>query len=229
MIELHGADFNKKPKRKGAAADRQLSKPQRYLLLWIHSEEIALFAWDILRPIKKGETVSKEDEEIMKSVKSLNTYGVPWSVKRYLQDAPTRSQESSISRRLHSLEARGLVTLRDAAGGVGKKPYTTHLRLTKLGQHAVSDIEKRHGMSMRELSDLDECEIARRKRLWDLKDVISRTPPKKFFVEYFNEHGGMSIVQDGVETFVTDIDEYLKKHAQRLADLKRDLEELSLC
>lgn len=228
MIEFHGADFNKKPKRKAAAADRQLSNPLRHLLLWIHNEEVALFAWDILRPVN-DETASKEDVEIIESVKLLNTYGVPWSVKRYLRDAPTRSQESSISRRLHSLEARGLVTLRDAARGVGKKPYATHVRLTKLGKQAALGIEERRGMSERELSDLDECEISRRKWIWELKRAISRDCPAEVHVKYFSEHGGMSVVRDGVETFVTDIDEYLEERALYLARLKRELEKLLSC
>jgi hypothetical protein len=68
--------------------------------------------------------------------------GVPWSAKRFLGRAPSRSESASISKSLADLEKRGLVQTHQA---VGKKQRTSHVSITVYGAIAALIIRQRLG------------------------------------------------------------------------------------
>lgn len=146
-------------KRGKAKCASQLSRLQRQILAWLYNHETDLDAmlWDLVDG-KKGK------------VKELHQKGVPWSAKRFYDDAPSSSQERALSRSLSKLKARGLVICFDTAGGLGSKPRTSHVKLTNLGREAAS-FELEHGQTERQLRDLRRLD-ARRKKLWQLKEQL---------------------------------------------------------
>lgn len=132
-------------KRKPTARDTGLSEDQRRLLLWLLTQEEAI-----------------KDSGDKKRIVELNKQGIPWSAKRFYDDsygqALPQGKGSTISRTLKELEDSGkkktprrLVERYDSAGGVGKKPRTSHVKLTPEGRH-TAHFEREHGMTKRQYS-----------------------------------------------------------------------------
>lgn len=124
----------KKP-RGVAAAAAGLSKPQIKILIWIHRASL------------KG-LASKGAEQ---NAEKISFRKIPWSAKKFYDEAPTRAQESSLSTSLGRLAERGLVALYDATDGNGVKPRTTHVKMTKAGEKVAS-----MGMTKRQYVIRDE-------------------------------------------------------------------------
>jgi DNA-binding MarR family transcriptional regulator len=148
-VKRKSAPFTMKPpenkKRKATARDTGLSKRQRPLLLWLLKQEEAI-----------------KDSGDKKRIVELNKKGIPWSPKRFYDDtygqAMPQGQGSTVSRTLKELEDSGkketprrLVERYDSAGGVGKKPRTSHVKLTPEGRLAAN-FEREHGMTRRQHS-----------------------------------------------------------------------------
>lgn len=148
--------FGTNRKRGKAKCGSQLSRLQRQILVWLYKHETDLDAmlWDVV-------------DGNQGKLKELNQKGVPWSAKRFYDDAPSSSQERALSRSLSKLKARGLVIGFDTAGGLGVKPRTSHVKLTHSGREAAS-FEFEHGQTERQLRKLRQLD-ARHKKLWQLK------------------------------------------------------------
>lgn len=145
------ASANEKPKRNGAASDRQLSKLQRNILMWLYEQEMDFVTVKEMKQRgHKFETAFAQD--FYKLAETIKQEGVPWSAERFLTHIknPTRSHHASLSRSLGGLENRGLVDRRDSAKGLGQKPRTTHVKLTKIGRDAAKQLSENSGMSERE-------------------------------------------------------------------------------
>lgn len=134
-----------KPKVRGnTGSGTGLSSTQRKLLLWLLQQE---------ETIKASGDANK--------IKGLNQKGVPWSAKRFYDDAHgqamPKGQGQSISRTLKALEDSGrkdtprhLIERYDTTGGTGAKGRTSHIRLTPEGRHAAN-FEREHGMTRRQI------------------------------------------------------------------------------
>jgi hypothetical protein len=148
MVKRKTAAFTMTPKskkRKATACDTGLSEKQRRLLLWLLAQEEVI-----------------KDSGDKKRIVELNQKGIPWNSKRFYDDAygqaMPQGQGSIISDTLKALEDSGkkkdprrLVERYDAAGGVGKKSRTSHVKLTPEGRHAAH-FEREHGMTRRQHS-----------------------------------------------------------------------------
>lgn len=113
----------KSQKRRGeAASDTQLSELQVKILQWVQK---AGFSGHIKKSIDQD-------------TKKIGHKKVAWSAKKFYNDAPSPSQTASLSKALHRLADRGLVTLYPGTDINGAKPRTTHVSLTKAGEKAAS-------------------------------------------------------------------------------------------
>lgn len=132
-----------KPKRGKARADRQLSKLQRRLLVWLSDEECRL--WQVV----KGEITPKARRVQLK--RELIQRGVPWAgaAKRFYGGSES---PPAVSRALKRLDGRGLVIRYDTTGGGGAKRRTSHVRMTRAGEE-LADFERRHGVTERQRED----------------------------------------------------------------------------
>lgn len=137
-IRISGADHNKHLRGK-ARADRQLSKMQRDLLVWLYKEEQAILA--------------SEDKA---RIKTLRQQGIPWLAKRFYQETQNEPMAAErrgiVSRTLARLDHRGLIQRYDTTGGVKRKPKTSHVKLTDTARHAA-EFELEHGMTARQWTD----------------------------------------------------------------------------
>lgn len=149
-----GKGYEVAQKTRGRAApDRQLSKLQRRILIWIFRPQSTI---EILGKVGndvgvrgKGIPVGRKFNEY---VRELGQKGIPWSAKRFYDDhSLTRSQEASVATALRALERRGLVVKLDSAGGLGRKPRTTHVKLTATGCEVAAFLIRNKGESQQEV------------------------------------------------------------------------------
>ena len=196
-----------KKKRGDADNDRQLSTLQRRILVWIH----------------KLELVYKDFQLEKNRLRELNQKGIPWSAKSFYNAAPTRSQEATLSGALRRLEKRGLVILYDSAGGLGEKPRTKHVRLTKAGAE-VARFEREHGLTYRQLADLKRSEEKRRE-LWQLRRKWKQAEvDHNYDMDVFDREGGILFTighpgHDGMGTLFQE--QYEREHEERKEALEQ--------
>jgi hypothetical protein len=95
---------------------KQLSELQQYILVWLQLKEEFMY--------------ELEDE---KAIRELNNKGVPWRVSDLFGDKP-KNASVNVSKSLKRLQDRGLLTLSDSSEGMGKKPRTSHVKLTAQGR-----------------------------------------------------------------------------------------------
>lgn len=220
-----------KTKRKPAALDRQLSALQRSILVWLAEKQGLSQLWDQSRKHRES---GGSERDFWKSyyplLKELRSKGVAWSAKRFYKDAPSRGQETALSKALHRLEKRGLVSTYDTAEGVGFKQRTSHAKLTRTGEKAAHLLIMNHGMSQRELHTLPRAEIRRRSALWVAKGFLSRAETGHESIEkFFQQQGRIYILGPGgfdPKAFVDDKAIFLRIYDELVASLRSCFTEL---
>ena len=105
--------------RGAASRDRQLSKLQKTLLLWLAKRESEILI------------NGKENEVLI-----LKRKGIPWKPKKFYEEHSIKKQ--SVSRMLTELEGRNLVVKFDSSKGDGLKPRTSHVRITDSGIDVIA-------------------------------------------------------------------------------------------
>lgn len=204
---------SKKQKKRGlATAGGGLSQLQRKLLIWLCEQEDEM-----------------EASHVAAIRKEHHTKGVRWHAKRFFDDAPTRSQEGSVSRTLARLAQRGLITRYDSTEGEGRKPNTTHIKLTKRGRREAVLLINFHGMSQREIQ-----EEARHQQgyatLWRLRrEWKSEMVEYRHGMEVFEREGGVLFEiggpgHDGSGWLYMGVFE--EEHQERINDLEKRISEL---
>lgn len=215
------------PKRGSAAPDRQLSKLQRRMLVWIFSNTADLQGYR-----KYGDrlmvTGCNGSVDAKRHIKMLSQKGAAWSAKRFYGDAPTKTQTVSLSKALHRLETRGLVVLFDASGGTGNKSRTTHVKLTRAGEEAAKALLMSKGLSERELVK-QTPEYARRRELWNLRRIWKQSRVDYRYAMHIFEAAAMRLTALGV-THVADripyADGYDEDHHRYMKELENEIYEL---
>ena len=122
-----------------AASNRQLSKLQKHMLLWIYFWDVEILRTYVHEMSElRGAPLQKLIEE---ERSAFEREGVPWSSKGFYGATPTNAQAAALSRALHRLEARGLVTLYNASTSPDQKLiHTQRVKLTRLGKKTAANL-----------------------------------------------------------------------------------------
>lgn len=113
----------------------KLSRAQRALLMWLHSEEEAI-----------------RMNGVKERVLALERYGLAFNQKKYLNaEVASAKERASISRTLRRLEARALLI---RVGGTPGARRTTHVRLTSLGRAEAARLQQADGYTEHQVNSL---------------------------------------------------------------------------
>ncbi len=153
---------------------KQLSELQMYILAWLEGKESVIY--------------EREDK---KAIQELNNKGVPWRIAELYSGKPPKNASVNISKSLKRLQNRGLVVLYDSSEGIGKKPRTSHIKLTAQGRTFATLIALQTGGLLPNLT-FDETQRVLGKDLddpeggYDIADLFrSRKFPKRLPVIRF--------------------------------------------
>ena len=126
--------------RGGAAPDRQLSKLQRHILLWLYFQETDGLENRVYERVGDWSMVRLRNA-IAEERKTIARIGISWSSEFCYGITPTKAQTAALSRALHRLEKRGLVILLSTSAKTNHKlSHTTHVKLTKFGRQPAAHL-----------------------------------------------------------------------------------------